>query len=318
LKRFKGWRPLRRWKKRRAVAALARNEKIDGVFCDSWKSVESLPKSLKAPVVVFAHGSEYPISPTIRKEARIEAALKRASWIFSNSKFTAEAVRPYLPKSDDPRLDVVYPTIKPLPDPVSDAQKAVREKIAGRAPVIGVVARLEPRKGIDSVISAMRPVLTRHPKAVFLIAGAGEDSARLKELAVKEGVAENVEFLGRIDNEFKYALLSNLDVFAMPVRRVGSSVEGFGVSYIEAGWYGVPCLAGRGGGAAEAVVDGKTGLVCDGGNLGDIAAKLLRLLDDDIFRSACGEAAKARARAEFPWSRAMTRFDKALKERQSA
>ncbi len=318
LQRFGGWRPLRRWKKRHAVAGLFDTRIIEGVFCDSWKSIEALPKVFSAPIVVLAHGAEYPVSPSKCKKDRIVAALARASKILANSRFTTDLVRPYLEKSDDSRLVVTHPPISPLLNPSMDAQEKMRALIGERYPVLSVVARLEPRKGVDRVIAALPAVLAKHPKAVFLVGGAGDDKVRLQALAEEKIVAAHVVFLGAVDDDQKLALLANSDVFAMPVRRVGTSVEGFGISYIEAGWFGVPSLGGTGSGAEDAVMDGKTGLLCDGENQTDVTQKLLRLLDDETLRRKLGHAAKKRLQQEMLWTIALPKFLSALQKTQSA
>jgi len=314
LRRFSGWRPLRRWKKRRAVAALFNERIIEGVFCDSWKSVEALPRIFSAPIVILAHGAEYPVSPTEHKQERITEALTRASKILANSRFTADLVRPYLSKPDDKRLIIAHPPISPLLNPSTEAQEKMRKFIGERYPVISVVARLEPRKGIDRVIAALPAVILKHPKVLFLIGGGGEDQERLQALAEEKGVAKHVFFLGVLDDDKKLALLGNSDVFAMPVRRVGTSVEGFGISYIEAGWFGVPSLGGAGSGAEDAVMDGKTGLLCDGENQTEVTQKLLKLLDDETLRRKLGQAAKKRAQQELVWAKALPKFLLALQK----
>jgi phosphatidyl-myo-inositol dimannoside synthase len=313
LKRFGGWRPYRRWKKRRAVAAYIATGKVEGIFCDSWKSVESLPRKISAPIVVLAHGAEYPVSPPKRKKKRIVAALARSKTILANSHFTAQVVRPYLSHPGGPRLNIVYPPINPLPDSSPQAQKEMRDIIGKRYPVISVLARLEPRKGIDRVIAALPALIARLPSVVFLIGGGGEDEARLRALVQEKGVDKHVVFLGALDTDKKTALLSNSDVFAMPVRRIGMSVEGFGISYIEAGWFGVPSLGGKNSGAEDAVIDGRTGFLCDGESQAEITSKLLQLLGDENIRRSLGLAAQTRARNELLWSQGLPRFLAALK-----
>jgi len=308
LRRFGGWRPLRRLNKRRATAELFASRIMEGVICDSWKSVEAVSKRFPPPIVVLAHGGEYPVSPSRRKKRRIMAALARCTGILANSRFTAEAVKPYLPKPDDPRLKIVHPPITPLSKPSPEAQREIGSYIAGRSPVISVLARLEARKGIDRVIGALPAVLAKYPGTVFLIGGSGEDENRLRALTEEKGVGKSVVFLGTLSNDRKSALLSNTDVFAMPVRRVGTSVEGFGIAYVEAAWFGVPSLGGKEGGAQDAVIDGKTGLLCDGENQTEITLKLLQLLDDELLRRKYGIMAQTRAETELLWSHALPKF----------
>lgn len=312
LKLFDGWRPYRRWKKRRAITDLFTKEKIEGIFCNSWKSVRSLPQNISAPIVILAHGAEYPVSPPKRKQRRIEKALARSAAILANSHYTAEAVRPFLPRSNDPRLSIVHPPINPLLNPSPKAQKEISEIIGKRKPVISVLARLEPRKGIDRVIAALPSLIAKHSKVVFLIGGAGDDEDRLREFAESKGVRDHVVFLGSLNNNRKSALLTNSDIFAMPVRRIGTSVEGFGIGYIEAAWFGVPSLGGTDSGAEDAVIDGKTGLLCDGENQTEVTLKLLQLLDDEALCRKFGLAAQKRAQKELLWSKTLPRFLAAL------
>ncbi len=91
----------------------------------------------------------------------------------------------------------------------------------------------------------------------------------------------------------------------MPTRRVGASVEGFGIAYAEAAWRGVPSLAGSEGGASDAVIDGRTGLLCRGDDPQAVLAGLTTLLADESLRERLGGAARQRAREELTWERAL-------------
>ncbi|MGA9766916.1 MAG: glycosyltransferase family 4 protein, partial [Rhodomicrobium sp.] len=284
-----------------------RGNSISGIFADSWKSVEALPPGLTMPVSVLAYGMEYPIDASSSKRQRIAAALARCTAVLPISRYTAGLVLPYLGEQAD-KLQIVLPPSPPLVEPEADTIARTRERIAGGHPVIATVARLEPRKGIDAVIRAMPELLRHHPRCLYAIAGAGGDRDRLEELAGSLNVQQAVRFLGRVSDAEKAALLAVSDVFAMPVRREGRSVEGFGLSYLEAAWFGVPSLAGRDGGAADAVLDGETGLVCDGASEGDVTRSLLALLDDAALRKKLGAAAQQRVKRELSWPVAINRY----------
>jgi phosphatidylinositol alpha-1,6-mannosyltransferase len=89
---------------------------------------------------------------------------------------------------------------------------------------------------------------------------------------------------------------------ACRTRWAGLEQEGFGIVFLEAAACGVPQLAGDSGGAAEAVVDGETGLVVDRPDRpDDVAAALSRLLDDQPLRAQLGAAARARAESTFAY-----------------
>ena len=169
--------------------------------------------------------------------------------------------------------------------------------------IIGV-GRLEPRKGFDQVIAAL-PGL---PGASFTLIGAGDDLGRLQALAGALDVAGRVTFLGAVGDAGKAQALADADVFAMPARREGASVEGYGLAYLEAGWFGLPCLAGLAGGAADAVLEGQTGLLVDGTDAAAVQAALARLLDDLPLRQRLGAAARDRVLHDLSWAAVLPRY----------
>jgi len=259
---------------------------------------------------VLAHGMELPPDAAPRKARRIAAAFRRARAIVANSAYTAELARRFV-DGEAPIL-IAPPPIPPQSEPTAEALAAIDKLIAGRGPVLATLARLEPRKGVDATLRAMPAILSAFPQAVYLIGGAGPDLARLRRLAAAAGVSKPAHFLGRIDEAHKAALLARADLFAMPTRREGDSVEGYGIAFIEAAWRGAPAVAGRAGGAPDAVIDGVTGLVCDGDDDQAVTSALLRLLADEALRKKLGAAAQARARAELSWPVALPRYLAAL------
>jgi phosphatidylinositol alpha-1,6-mannosyltransferase len=310
IRRFGSIRPVRRWMKRRALAERAKSG-FTGVFADSWKSVAAVPRDV-GPIVALAHGTEYPEDPGSQKARRIAAALARVRAVVASSQFTADRVAPYL-KGGPPKITVVNPPLSALADASPTALAEIGAIISGRRPIIATLARLEPRKGVDAVIAALPSLRARYPDLVYLVAGAGADLARLRALAAERGVTDAVVFLGPVtEPQRKAALLTLSDVYAMPSRRVGDSVEGFGIAYAEAAWYGRPSLAGADGGASEIVKDGVSGLVCDGRNWEAVSQALFRLLDDDQARARMGAAGSAFVRARLSWAAALPRYLAAL------
>jgi phosphatidylinositol alpha-1,6-mannosyltransferase len=307
--RFGGPRPWRRWRKRAAIASILRERgsQIAGIFADSWKSMEALPSGLTVPVSVFAYAMEYPLNASPAKTRRISAALAQAAAVLPISAYTAGLVLPYL-GGQAGKMQTILPPCPELAQPTPDALAAVRHRIGAGRPVIATLARLEPRKGVDAVIRAMPEILNGYPRCVYAVAGGGADRPRLEALATSLGVKDAVVFLGRVSDAEKAALMASADVFAMPVRREGRSVEGFGLTYLEAAWFGVPSLAGRDGGAADAVLDGKTGLVCDGADQSDVTRSLLSLLGDAALRKKLGAAARERVRRELTWPVTIQRY----------
>lgn len=307
VRRFGGPKPLRRLAKGFVARRLLAGGSVRAVATDTWKSAALLPRQAGVPVMVLAHGNEVLPAGSARREARRRDAFARGTVVAANSAYTAALVREALDGAG-PRIEVVP---LPLPAPLEATAGATAWAAGlaeGASPVVASLSRLEPRKGIDQVIRALPGLAAAHPAIRYLVAGSGPDRARLEALAASEGVADHVRFLGRVDEAEKAALLARADLFAMPARREGNSVEGFGIVYLEAAWQGCPSLAGREGGAAEAVADGQTGLLCDGADPAAVAAALATLLADPPRLKAMGEAAAARVRGGLLWDHALPRY----------
>jgi phosphatidylinositol alpha-1,6-mannosyltransferase len=316
--RFGGPRPFRIMRKRFALKAFLKEQSIEGIITDSWKSVEALPQT-DIPLLVLAHGTEIPPAASWQKIRRIRKALSRATTIAANSKFTAELIRPYL--SPSTRLHVVNPAVTPLIEPSPENREAAARLLATNlssettAHRLVTIARLEPRKGIDMVIRALPSLVSEFPGLRYVVAGKGDDLQRLVSLAEAEGVASHVTFLGAVSEGLRAALLESADLFVMPARREAASVEGFGIVYLEAAWFGIASIAGREGGAPDAVLDCKTGLLCDPYDPASVGDSIRRLLIDTKLRGELGKTAADRVRMEFSWSKVADRYFVALRER---
>jgi phosphatidylinositol alpha-1,6-mannosyltransferase len=115
-----------------------------------------------------------------------------------------------------------------------------------------------------------------------------------------------VSFAGQVDEADLPRYYRAGDVFAMPcrTRRGGLEVEGWGNVFIEAAACGRPVVVGDSGGARESLVDGATGLLVDGGNVGDVADAIASLLEDPGRAEAMGRAGRLRVERHFTWERA--------------
>ncbi|WP_376098084.1 glycosyltransferase family 4 protein [Roseomonas sp. CCTCC AB2023176] len=306
VRRFTGPKPIRRRWKALAARRIMRQGSVTGIVADSWKSLEFLPRP-GVPIVALAHGMEFPSHPRSGKGSRIRRSLAAVTAVAANSSYTADLVRAVIGDAGPP-ITVVNPAVPSQPEPTEAARQEAASLLADASPVLLTLARLEPRKGVDRVIEALPSLAARHPGLIYLVAGDGPDAPRLRALAAERGVAERVRFLGRVAEEVKPALLAAADLFAMPARREGDSVEGFGVVYLEAAWFGVPSLAGREGGAADAVRDGESGVLCDGADPAAVQDAIGRLLDDSALRRRLGDAARDAVRNAGGWDAVAARI----------
>jgi phosphatidylinositol alpha-1,6-mannosyltransferase len=158
--------------------------------------------------------------------------------------------------------------------------------------VIVSVGRLVPRKGQDHLIESLPIIRKSIPDVHLLLVGEGSYRKTLEKLAIEHGVAELVTFVGRVPYIQLPDYFRSGDIFAMPSRSrfAGLEVEGLGIVYLEASGCGLPVIAGNSGGAPDAVVDGVTGILVDGGNINEIAAAIVRVLIDPIKMRAMGAA----------------------------
>jgi len=179
------------------------------------------------------------------------------------------------------------------PDSVARAELRARYGL-GERPVVLCLSRLVPRKGQDVLIRALPAIRERVDGAVLVIVGGGPYRSTLHQLAHELGVADDVVFTDGVPSDELPAHHAMADVFAMPCRTRGAGldVEGLGIVYLEASACGVPVVAGRSGGAPESVVDGETGLVVDGEDVGAVATAVGDLLADPARAARMGAAGR--------------------------
>ncbi|MBX3027487.1 glycosyltransferase family 4 protein [bacterium] len=158
---------------------------------------------------------------------------------------------------------------------------------AADATVLLCAAALVRRKGIDVLLDALAALAARGLRPLLWVAGEGPEGAALAAQAERCGVAAQVAWLGQRDDVGD--LLAAADVFVLPSR-----AEGLGVAALEAMAAGRPVVASAVGGLAEAVVDGRTGLLVPPGDAVALGAALERLLREPALRAALGAAGPTR------------------------
>ena len=289
----------------RRINDLAREFGAEFVVLDPAVPLGLIGPSLDLPYAVVLHGAEVTVPGRIpgSKQALGHVLRGAVHCIAAGHYPAAEAERAAgrsLP------VTVVHPGVDTERFcPLTENQKlAARDKfgIARDAELIVGLSRLVPRKGFDIAIAAAARLARSRPRLELVIAGAGRDEGRLARLARDRGAP--VRFLGRVPFEDLPQLYGCADVFTMLCRNrwLGLEQEGFGIVFLEAAACGVPQIAGRSGGAAEAVDDGVTGVVVDDpDNIDQVAAAFAEMLDNSSARSAMGVAGRRRAVEQFSY-----------------
>ena len=162
-------------------------------------------------------------------------------------------------------------------------------------PLVVCVSRLVERKGQDVLIRAMPLVRQSVPGAALLLVGDGPMRDRLVRRVGQLGLTDDVVFAGAKPWAELPEHFAAGDVFCMPTRsrKCGFEVEGLGIVFLEASATGLPVVAGSSGGSPDAVLDGETGHVVDGRDVGRVAAELSGLLTDPLRAREMGQAGRS-------------------------
>lgn len=145
------------------------------------------------------------------------------------------------------------------------------------------VCRLsEPRKNVDRVLQALARLKNKHFFR-FSVIGDGELRSGLEALARQLGIGDRVTFTGRVSNSEIKRWLASSDLFVLASSILPTSHEGFGIVYLEANACGVPVLAARLAGAAEAVAEGVSGMFVEQPTVDALTEALDRFLTGAVW-----------------------------------
>ncbi len=294
----------------RRIDRLAAELDVDLVLLDPAVPLGILGPWLERPYGVVVHGAEVTVPGRLPIAGSVlRRVLRGAEVVIAAGGYPAAEARRC--------AGVELPTIILPPGvdtnrfvPLGEQERSGVRKRLGfdpDAPLILGMSRLVPRKGFDILIDASAELAKRWPTLQVAIAGSGRDRSRLERRAKRLGAP--VRFLGRVDDADLVPLLGSADVFAMLCRNrwAGLEQEGFGIVFLEAAACGVPVVAGRSGGSAEAVVDHQTGIVVEQPrDVASVVKAIDGLLDDDALRQKLGDAGRNRASAEFTHDRLAT------------
>ena len=166
------------------------------------------------------------------------------------------------------------------------------------------MARLEPHKGIDVALRAVAAARSGGLDLHYLVIGQGKKGKEYRRLANELGIGDVVRFTGNVPDRDLPALYNTAQVYLGISRRADMSrVEGFGVALAEASACGLPVIAGKSGGLAEAVKDGDTGFVVEPTDVDAVTVTLRRLLDDQLLARRVGQAARKSVESYYNWDR---------------
>jgi glycosyltransferase involved in cell wall biosynthesis len=197
------------------------------------------------------------------------------------------------------QVETIYNSVdcSRMPKGLTQVEARRRLELPASAPVIAAVGNLRRVKGFDVLMHAAAAVCRNCPNAVFAIAG-GEDPSepdlrrQLLALSRELGIAENVRFLGRVEDVFP--LLIACDLFCMLSR-----TEGFSNALLEAMACARPVVATRVGGNGEAIEEGVSGFLVESENHAEAAERMIMLLRDPELTRSMGAHGRKRVLDRF-------------------
>jgi phosphatidylinositol alpha-1,6-mannosyltransferase len=302
----------------RRARALAEETGAGLVVLDPALPLGLIGTSLGLPYAVVVHGAEVSVPGRLPLgRTALRRVLDPARLIIAAGDYPAAEVR-RVTRSRVPVLDIppgvdVDRFVPRLAPERRRARAALG--LATRGPLVVSVSRLVPRKGMDVLVEASAALTPSFPDLHVVIAGGGRDRGRLERAVAR--LHAPVTLLGRMDDEQLPDLYAAGDLFVMACRNrwLGLEQEGFGIVFLEAAAAGVAQIAGRSGGAQDAVADGTTGIVLDRpGDPGVLALAMRRLLDDATRRRRMGRAARRRVETSFGYDLLAHRLAAALKD----
>ena len=204
-----------------------------------------------------------------------------------NSQKTHCCARVGYPDEDSQRLNVDENLFQDVSDTTTQKKNSAMSAAPspsgegwGEAPILGVVSRLEPIKGMDLVVPAFAEVVREYPDTRLIVIGDGSLRATMEQQAVELDCADRITWVGRQSQEELPHWYGQMDIVLMPSRS-----EGFGLTAIEAMANGCVVVASEVGGLPEVVRNGECGLLHRTEEVQDMSAKVSVLLGDNELYS---------------------------------
>lgn len=243
---------------------------------------------------VLFHGLDIKLAKNVWKRWLLKKICRKAKALFTNSQATLDELRKLLPWV---QATVMTPGIEDRAVPSRDeARKSLG--LDDQTEVVLSVTRLVPRKGIDLSLHALAR-LQKSRDVEYVVLGDGPDKTRLQGVA--DECRTQTRWVTTADDTEKWQWFAAADVFLLPVREETDDMEGFGIVYLEAALAGIPSVAGKSGGAGEAVRHEYSGLLVNPKSIDDVETAVERLLDDKELRGNLGRQGRERALKDFRW-----------------
>ena len=307
IERISGMKLIRKYRKSYLINDyLENNKNVECLIADHWKSLELIKTNKKKICLIHSKEINHPKGSGLNK--KVLSVLNNVDHVVANSNYTKNLATDL--GVDEKKIVVINPGIDPVTEVPKKYLDEAEEILKGKKNRLITVSRFDKRKNHEKVIMAVRNLKEIYPDIIYTCIGYGDEEEKLKKLVVELKLEDQVTFLKEIPNDLKNALIAKSNIFVMPSIIYKKSVEGFGIAYVEAAQYGVPSIGGKDGGAADAIIHEKTGLICDGNKLEDIYSSIETLFRENKYLEY-GKEAKNYS-TNFLWDKAIEKYKRIL------
>ena len=306
IERISGFKVFKKYRKANLVNEFIKNNEIRAVFFDHWKSIENLNQETLEKTTSFCliHSKEINHEPGTFLNKRMIKSLNKTTFVIANSSFTKDLAVKLGVNSEN--IKIINPGCNYPIEIRKDSRQQAKNLFLDSFPKFITIARLDKRKSHQNILMCIRNLKVKYPKIKYISIGNGDEKNNLEALRKELGLLNEVNFLYKVDEQLKAALLSASDLFIMPSIIHKRSVEGFGISYIEAASYGKLSIGGNSGGEKDAIKDGITGYICDGNNLESISMAIEKCFKNDNLNTLGKNALKFSQ--QFKWNLVVKKY----------
>ena len=306
IERVGGIKFLRKIRKAQLINEFIKENKVQGVIADHWKSLELIKTDKKKYCLIHGKEINHPQGSSLNKRAI--KVLNNVEKVIANSEYTKSlAINNGVNRE---LVKVINPGINSAKELDKNSLEKVESLFKIKTPRLITVSRFDKRKNHEKVIMALRNLKQIYPNIVYICIGYGDEEKNIKSLVEELNLNTQVMFFKDISDNLKNALVAKSDIFIMPSVIHKTSVEGFGIAYVEAAQYGIPSIGGKDGGASDAIEHNKTGMICDGNNLDEIYASLNSMIENKKYLEL-GKNAKEYV-SKFNWEKIILEYKKIL------
>ena len=272
-----------------AVADMSKTMQFDIVHAHDWLTFRAalrVKASSHCPIILHVHSIESDRAggelgnPLVREIE--ETSMLAADMVIAVSEHTKRSIiRDYGIPAD--KIEVVHNSIDPsnLVFEDNSSYKYLMQLKAQGYKIVTNVGRLTIQKGLTNLLRAAKDVVYKMPKTIFLIVGSGDQYEELITLAADLGIGANVLFAGFQRGKRWRDAFAVTDLFVMP-----SISEPFGITPLEAGFYGVPSLVSKQVGVSEIL---KNCLKTDFWDINEMSNKMVAVLREQALRDVLSE-----------------------------